>query len=428
MKKNLDHVDIPRLKKFVDSQNTASMVSPDDYVAEFLSNYKAWKDVVGCILGGDGRDENDGEWLYGNALIIYSSSLYGSSKNLTKGNVDLLKNELFDYEDKVRYMYEIKGWLYFNLVRCLHKLSLASDDELKKHLKDAMYYFISMGNNISYKVDCYAYRPASDYLIKSLENEQLSMSSPTTFNDPFDCPILEFLNLYGEDVYKLVSKALSECLKITCFVSNTELHLCPYEEGIQIHHCYPKHYNDPEEYLSELMWAHYAKNHSGVCIKYHFNNDITKFADEKKRQIAYFRDVKYTSDMDAYRKNNEINLHDAFFVKGKAWEYENELRLLAYDPNGTDKWWDKILRLFKRKRTGDYAYIDAKDCIAAVYFGLKCPKDKQDQIINILKGYKWVEKNIDGTKKIEHKVEFLRMEIDETQFGKAHAIKARTAK
>ena len=179
----------------------------------------------------------------------------------------------------------------------------------------------------------------------------------------------------------------------------------PYEEGI--HHCYPKHYNDPEEYLSELMWGHYADNHRGVCIKYHFNNDITKFADEKKRQIVYFRDVKYTSDMDAYRKNNVINLHDAFFVKGKAWEYENELRLLAYDPNGT----------------GDYAYIDAKDCIAAVYFGLKCPKDKQDQIINILKGYKWVEKNIDGTKKIEHKVEFFRMEIDETQFGKLKAVK-----
>ncbi len=423
MKNYLDHVDIPRLKKFVDSQNTASMVSPDDYVAEFLSNYKAWKDVVGCILGGDGRDENDGEWLYGNALIIYSSSLYGSSKNLTKGNVDLLKNELFDYEDKVRSMYEIKGLLYFNLVRCLHKLSLASDDELKEYLKGAMYYFISMGNNISYKVDCcYAYRSANDYLIKSLKEEKLSMSSPTTFNDPFDCPILEFLNLYGgEDVYKLVSKALSECLKITCFVNNTVLQSGSYEEGI------PKHYNDPEEYLSELMWGHYADKHRGVCIKYHFNNDITKFADEKKRQIVYFRDVKYTSDMDAYRKNGVINLYDAFFVKGKAWEYENELRLLAYDPKGSGKsgfkWWDKILRLFKRKRTGDYAYIDAKDCIAAVYFGLKCPKDKQDQIINILKGYKWVEKNIDGTKKIEHKVEFFRMEIDETQFGKLKAVK-----
>ena len=129
-----------------------------------------------------------------------------------------------------------------------------------------------------------------------------------------------------------------------------------------------KHNNDPEEYLSELMWAHYADNHKGVCIKYHFNNDITKFADETKSQIAYFRDIDYTSDMDVFRKNGAINLQDAFFVKGKAWEYENELWLLAYDPKGT----------------GDYASIDAKDSIAAVYFGFKCPKDKRAEIIDIL--------------------------------------------
>ena len=44
------------------------------------------------------------------------------------------------------------------------------------------------------------------------------------------------------------------------------------------------------------------------------------------------------------------NLQDAFFVKGKAWEYENELRLLAYTPNGS----------------GKYASVDAKNSVAAV--------------------------------------------------------------
>lgn len=163
------------------------------------------------------------------------------------------------------------------------------------------------------------------------------------------------------------------------------------------------------------MWAHYANNHKGVCIKYHFNNDITRFADEAKSQIAYFRDIEYTSNMDVYRKNGAINLQDAFFVKGKAWEYENELRLLAYDPYST----------------GDYACIDAKDSIAAVYFGLKCPKEKQSEIIDILKGRKWVnEKSVwDETKrsiiniKEEYPVEFFQMVIDDIHFGKLKAVK-----
>ena len=146
------------------------------------------------------------------------------------------------------------------------------------------------------------------------------------------------------------------------------------------------------------MWAHYAKNHTGVCIKYHFRNDITMFADEGKWQIAFFRDIEYTSIISKFAKVGAIDLKNAFFAKGKAWEYENELRLLAYDLNGS----------------GDYSSIDAKDSIAAVYFGLKCSTKSRARIMNILKGKKWVsishvwsEAN-HRTEKImaEHPVEF----------------------
>ena len=177
----------------------------------------------------------------------------------------------------------------------------------------------------------------------------------------------------------------------------------------------PKHDNDPEEYLSELMWAHYAKNHTGICVKYHFKSDITKFADKSKGQIAYFRDIRYTSDLYGYAEAGSINMRDAFFVKSTAWEYENELRLLAYDPKGS----------------GDYASIDAKDSVAAVYFGLKCPKDKRDEILAILKNRKWVsERSIWNTTTHksediieEHPVEFFQMEIDKEHFGKLKAVK-----
>ena len=364
----------------------------------------------------------DGERLYGAALSVFSANLYFSAL-LNEDAVNLLRSEISEYEAKVHYMYGYKNVLYSNLVLCLKKLSLATDDELKGLLKKALYYSMGMSNHTSYQVECYAYRSTNKYLLDAFREEKLSMSSPTTFNDPFDCPILELLNQYGDDISKLVREAYQDCIKITCFVKNTKVEPKTDESGIpEIDEegkliRIPKHKKDPDEYLNELMWAHYANNHKGVCIKYHFHNDMTKFADTSKNQIAYFRDVKYTSNIDKYRKAESISLGDAFFVKGKAWEYENELRLLSYDLNGS----------------GKYASVDAKQSIAAVYFGLKCPKRTRAKIINILKGHKWVNKikRWDDTKKTivnieaEYPVEFFQMEIDEKCFGKLKAVKIR---
>ena len=364
-RKDLSHIDVKQIRKYVDGyRNKKSKVIANKAVKEFVDNFTDWKEIVGCLIGGE-----DGDRLYGEALSTFSAILYYSSL-LKKETVDLLRNEIVEYEVKVRFMYEYKSPLYSNLVVYLYKFKLVPEDELKGLLKKYVFYTLALSNHSSYQVECYAYRSVSKYLIDSLKGEKLSMSSPTTFNDPFDCPILELLNLYGDDISKLVRAAYQDCLKITCFVNNTRVKPEFDKDNNRI--WVSKHKNDSAEYLNELMWAHYAKNHTGVCIKYHFRNEITMFADEGKGQIAYFRDIEYTSKISKFAKAGAIDLTNAFFAKGKAWEYENELRLLTYDLNGF----------------GDYASIDAKDSIAAVYFGLKCPKRRQARIINILKNHK----------------------------------------
>jgi hypothetical protein len=406
--KDLSHVDIPKLKQYATAyRDTTDTVVADTAVVEFLDNYKVWKEVVGYMVGGE-----DGEQLYGAALCTFSANLF-LSNHLVADTIQLLRNEIREYDGKVEYKYGYLYVLYSNLVVCLHKKSLSSNDELKELLKKAIYYSLAGANHNSYQLECYAYRSTCDYMIDDLKNGKLSMSAPTTFNDPFDCPILELLNQYGDAISKLIRESYQECLKITCFVRNTKLETKFDSEGNLVKES--KHSNDPEEFLNELMWAHYAKNHTGICIKYHFHSDLTKFADKEQNQIAYFRDIEYTSDMDMYRRNGAINMQDAFFAKSRAWEYENELRLLAYDPNGS----------------GDYASIDAKDSVAAVYFGLKCPNDKREEIMNILKGRKWVKeiwkwdevKHETVTDREEHPVEFFQMEIDEMHFGKLKAVR-----
>lgn len=407
-RKDLGHIDVTQIRKYVDGyRNKKSKLIANKAIKDFIDNYTDWKEIVGYLIV-----DEDGDRLYGEVLSTFSAILYYSSL-MKKETVDLLRNEIVEYESKVRFMYEYKSLLYSNLVVYLYKLKYASEDELKGLLKKYIFYSLALANHSSYQLDCYAYRSVGKYLINSFKEEKLSMSSPTTFNDPFDCPILELMNLFGDDISKLVRAAYQDCLKITCFVNNTRVKPEFDKDNNRI--WVSKHKNDSAEYLNELMWAHYAKNHTGVCIKYHFRNEITMFADEGKGQIAYFRDIEYTSKVSKFAKAGAIDLTNAFFAKGKAWEYENELRLLTYDLNGF----------------GDYASIDAKDSIAAVYFGLKCPKRRRARIINILKNHKWVNvtKVLNPTthkveeKREEHPVEFFQMEIDSNQFGKLKAVK-----
>lgn len=215
MTKDLSHVNIPQLKQFsIVNQNTIDTAVADKVVEEFLNNYMSWKDVVGYMVNGE-----DGERLYGASLCTFSGNLY-LSNHLSEDTATLLRDELSDYEGKVKYMYGFKNALYSNLVLCLHKLSLASNEELKEYLKKAIYYSLAEANHTSYQVECYAYRATNEYLLDAFRHEMLSMSSPTTFNDPFDCPILELLTLYGDDISQLVSESYRECLKISCFVKN----------------------------------------------------------------------------------------------------------------------------------------------------------------------------------------------------------------
>lgn len=407
-RKDLNNIDIPRLETFIsDRQNTIDSTKADAKVKTFIENYLEWKELIGYIIIGKSGDD-----LYGSALCAYSECLFNSS-HVSKEHVDILRDETEDFENKVEYYYPYKAALYHNLAICLYKSNLAGEMEIKNYLKKEIYYTIAESNHTSYAVDCFAYQRTDEWFLKSLEEGTISMSPPTSFNDPFDCPIIKFLSIYGDDIAQLVHEVYKECLKVKCFVKNQKLDRDYDEQGFPV--TVTKHHNDPEEYLHELMWAHYADNHKGVCVKYHFRNDITKFVDDAKEQIAFFRDITYTSDMDVYRYNGAINLKDAFFTKGTAWEYENELRLLAFDPNGD----------------GKHKSIEAKDSVAAIYFGLECPQEIKAKIMTILKGRKWIKDyhSWDDAKKTivserrEYPIEYFQMMLDETRFGKLKAVK-----
>lgn len=384
------------------NENITTSNAQDAY-DEFLSNYPKWKDVVGYMIGG-----KDGEREYGNILVIFSAAIYEINA-ITESIIDTLLKETQEFENKVKYMFELKSALYCNLGLCWHKLGQLYENLAIEAFKKYIFYLLTVSNNTSYSPTCYAFKPCSKYLFQSLINEQLNLSSPTTFNDIFDCPILELLN-NDDEVSRLIRRSYRYCVKVACFVSNIKQ---PYQLQGEIIYNEKKHKKDRKEYLNELMWAHYSDSHKGVCIKYKFPNSITHLGDNNNFKLSYFKDVKYSNDLKKYSVQGEMTMDDAFFKKNIKWEYENELRFLYFNINGFN----------------DYDTTPITNCIEAVYFGVKCSDHDKQTIKNILKGRKcvsyksqWIDNNIKEIKE-EKDIEFYQMRIDDRKFGTIKAIK-----
>ena len=88
-----------------------------------------------------------------------------------------------------------------------------------------------------------------------------------------------------------------------------------------------------------------------------------------------------------------------------AFPYENELRFLYFDTNGKE----------------GYDTIKIKNCIEAIYFGLKCSKEDKFTIMNILRDRAHIKENLNNEKS-EFPIKFFQMEIDKEHFGELKAV------
>lgn len=379
-------------------QNPSSARIADRGVKGFLSSYRSWRGEVELVHPSM-TGLMYGEKLYGDILIIFSACLEKSSL-LNTDNLKILEEELAYFDKKTGYRFNYDEAICFNLGLLWHKLGTENDDKTVAAFKKYILSTLSLSNNIAYGIkECYAYKPVTNWLYYSLMNGELNLSSPVKFNDPFDCPILQLLENEKDDIAKLIRKAYGGCLKIVCFRSNKSLPTGEDYIGKS------KHENDAPEYLNELMWAHYADYHKGICIRYHFEACQTKLPKSENTVVSYFRDVEYRDDISLLGENGDINMKDAFFVKSKAWEYENELRYLYFDINGS----------------GDFQQIGIPNCISAIYFGLRCSDNDKKLIMNLMKGKKWttVERKLNTPDKIvDHDIEFYNIVRDEKCFGK----------
>lgn len=228
-----------------------------------------------------------------------------------------------------------------------------------------------------------------------LEHHNLQFTNATKFNDPFDChpALFDYTNAHTNkynwppaDFLKLKGETDMENLRNSTWIC-----------------CMSKVYD------SLLMWAYY-NNHKGICI------GLDKEALLKSCNYKYFglmfpfaEEVKYK---DMLPKPDYFKDHpswiDLLTTKAKAWEHEQEVRLITKDPAWVHAGQDIPKELYDDevidgKEIRHYPLL-AADCFESVYLGVNIMPRNKDAIIK-------------AAKKLNPKIKIYQMTLDPETFG-----------
>lgn len=209
-----------------------------------------------------------------------------------------------------------------------------------------------------------------------LEHHNLQFTNASKFNDPFDChpALFDYKNMpenerkwYGEDFLILKGKTDMENLRNGTW-------MC----------CLSKVYD------SLLMWAYYNCN-KGICI------GLNKIAVLESLNKCFFglmyptaQEVKYK---DILQKpdyfDGRLSLIDLWTTKAKAWEHEQEVRIITQKPAWVNSertipkefWEDESV---DGREVRFYPKISA-DCFESLYLGVNIHHRHKKEIIKTAK-------------------------------------------
>jgi len=209
---------------------------------------------------------------------------------------------------------------------------------------------------LQYPEKVYKYRDWTNlYHRRILNDNEVYMSSPKMFNDPFDCRITtNFLTLNTFEEKKKYLDYLFKRHQFDVDLSDLEKERV-YKERLEEFVDDIQGFQDRADKMSIewqddvfgilslscvwdnlLMWSHYGNNHTGVCIGFH---------EEKLRSSGLFGNggkVLYNSAYPEIHPNQEIDEDEItrarrYFsmthVKAEDWKYEEEYRLMTTYPH-----------------------------------------------------------------------------------------------
>lgn len=188
----------------------------------------------------------------------------------------------------------------------------------------------------------YKYRDWSNEFHKRLLiSNEIYLSSPSEFNDPFDCGILEdwsrldteenkekFINMYLDkffyliresghtrvEMYELMKKDLTNPIeygKRTDSLIRSSLH---YRLGV---------FSTCVIWSNLLIWSHYAFNHKGFCVGISTEKLINSINPGAFGYVLYNDNFP---SIDPFDFDSDNGAYKSLFTKAADWKYEQEFR------------------------------------------------------------------------------------------------------
>lgn len=296
---------------------------------------------------------------YSRALALMA--FYGHQSGLVDDALDFIEKEYPKYKDEVRFD-------YLNKSTFLYQWSLLLEEKGNIHeslekVKEATLY--NFTDNVKYdKYEFLSFRGCTKYVLSEIADETLSLMHPSEFNDPMDTVLLQWLdNQINNGVSGFVrQKEALKNLRVRCFSRTAKL---PRNESSVEYMKLRRHQKQNVCRVSPLMWAHYADNHKGICIKYKFESKFFPLLSEDKKELFRIGNIDYKPNFSV--NEFEIKIWDALFAKSKVWQYEHETRLVYYSINDIPK----------------VKTVHVPGAITGIYLGLRCSSE-DERIIKAL--------------------------------------------
>lgn len=307
------------------------------------------------------RDFND-QGVLSSAYCTLAEA-YFQKKNHEKA-IELMQEGIEEIHQLSNYAYEVLSSMHRQLGH--YYVYANQDDDALKNLRLHVFYLCISHTHYNVR-EFYSFRSVSEFSLKDLRDNTITLADPDTFNDVVDSLIYPWLYAQRQDLQTdlefkeadLLQEAWSYA-RIRCFAFNKPL---PTIENPT-----PKPYSDRAEYSNTLMWSHYTNYHRGFCVRYQFPSSLTH-EDIVNKRVLVMGEVKYVDNVPM--DTASFNLQKAFFTKNKDWSYEHEKRLLYYDTETTEKY---------------HPVPVPEDSVTDVYFGVRCTDEDKKSIIDALKG------------------------------------------
>src|SRR5690606_35596928 len=219
----------------------------------------------------------------------------------------------------------------------------------------------------------------ADTALTVLTNDTLQFSHPSVFNDPFDCNVSLFE--FEKEEIKGFTRNTIKKHKGNDFYERFRLHRNFSQKPTEVAREEMKKIFEGENSnrgvtcfsrnsTNLLMWAHYADNHTGVCIGYDLLALIEYITAINKESCLL--PVDYQKKITLLKNFSDLEAIMAWFrTKNEVWHYEEEIRLisrpLAFDENNR------------------FYFTIPTEIIKEVQFGSAICTDKKKELTTILK-------------------------------------------